>query len=153
ALGGPGSATNAFGRLQRPWTWADPEPALNLAAARWLLDHTDLGLPTVDRDERASDGTTRIVYRSRGDAFEAVHMPRDVRAPRVTLCISSQVGCAMGCSFCATGSMGLERNLGAGEIVAQVLATMGRLGPESPNKLSLVFMGMGEPLHNVAEVS
>ena len=153
AHGCPGSATHVFGRLQRPWTWADPTPALSQAAARWLLDHTDLRLPVVEREERAGDGTTRVVYRSRGDAFEAVHMPRAVRAPRVTLCISSQVGCAMGCSFCATGSMGLERNLSAGEIVGQVLATMAGIGPDAPNKLSLVFMGMGEPLHNLVEVS
>jgi 23S rRNA (adenine2503-C2)-methyltransferase len=68
------------------------------------------------------------------------------------MCISSQVGCAMGCTFCATASMGLKRNLGAGEIVGQVLATMHRIGPATSDKLSLVFMGMGEPLHNVDAV-
>jgi 23S rRNA (adenine2503-C2)-methyltransferase len=152
AQGCPGSAVNAFARLQRPWTYAHTAPALGRSAAAWLLEHTDLRLPAVEREVHASDGTTRVVYRSQADAFEAVHMPRDVRAPRVTMCISSQVGCAMGCSFCATASMGLQRNLSAGEIVGQVLATMHRLGPHTPNELSLVFMGMGEPLHNVGAV-
>lgn len=150
--GCPGSVNNAFQKLQRAWTWADAAPALSQSAARWLLEHTDLRLPQVEREVRASDGTTRVVYRSGGDAFEAVHMPRDVRAPRVTVCLSSQVGCAMGCGFCATASMGLVRNLSAGEIVGQVLATMDRIGPSTPNRLSLVFMGMGEPLHNVGNV-
>ncbi len=151
-MGCPGSASNAFQRLQRPHTWSDPTHKLSQSAARWLLEHTDLRLPRAERDVHASDGTTRVVYRSLGDLFEAVHMPRAVRSPRVTMCISSQVGCAMGCTFCATGSMGLKRNLSAGEIVGQVLATMHRIGPATPDKLSLVFMGMGEPLHNVAEV-
>ncbi|PRQ06345.1 Dual-specificity RNA methyltransferase RlmN [Enhygromyxa salina] len=150
--GCPGSVNNAFQRLQRPWTWTHVEPPLHQAAARWLVEHTDLRLPEVERDVGASDGTTRVVYRSGGDAFEAVHMPRDVRAPRVTMCLSSQVGCGMGCRFCATASMGLVRNLSAGEIVGQVLATMDRIGPKTSNQLSLVFMGMGEPLHNVTEV-
>jgi 23S rRNA (adenine2503-C2)-methyltransferase len=152
ALGCPGSANNTFQRLQRAWTWGDATPTLGQAASRWLLEHTDLRLPTVERDVRAADGTTRAVYRSGADLFESVHMPRAVRVPRVTMCLSSQVGCAMGCTFCATASMGLVRNLSAGEIVGQVLATMDRLGPASPNQLSLVFMGMGEPLHNVGEV-
>ncbi|WP_165703598.1 23S rRNA (adenine(2503)-C(2))-methyltransferase RlmN [Enhygromyxa salina] len=152
ASGCPGSATNAFQKLQRPWTWSHVEPPLGQAAARWLVEHTDLRLPQVEREVSASDGTTRVVYRSGGQAFEAVHMPRDVRAPRVTICISSQVGCGMGCTFCATASMGLIRNLSAGEIVGQVLATMHRIGPKTSNQLSLVFMGMGEPLHNVTGV-
>jgi 23S rRNA (adenine2503-C2)-methyltransferase len=151
-MGCPGSASNTFQRLQRPHTWRDGRPWLGQAAAGWLREHTDSLLPQVEREVHASDGTTRVVYRSLGDLFEAVHMPRAVRSPRVTLCISSQVGCAMGCTFCATASMGLKRNLSAGEIVGQVLATMSRIGPITSDKLSLVFMGMGEPLHNVSEV-
>ncbi len=81
---------------------------------------------------------------------EAVHMPR---AGRVTLCISSQVGCAMGCTFCATASMGFGRHLLAHEIVGQVLVSMHELGPRHPGDLTLVFMGMGEPLHNLQEVA
>ncbi|MBK8726287.1 MAG: hypothetical protein IPL96_09550 [Holophagaceae bacterium] len=74
-----------------------------------------------------------------------MHMPRRVRNPRVTYCISSQVGCAMGCTFCATGSMGIVRNLSAGEIVGQVLGLMRDLGPAQSSQVTLVFMGMGEP--------
>lgn len=79
-------------------------------------------------------------------------MPRSVRNPRVTLCLSSQIGCAMGCTFCATGIMGIVRNLDAGEIVAQVLVLLSALGPREPHRVNLVFMGMGEPLHNVEQV-
>jgi 23S rRNA (adenine2503-C2)-methyltransferase len=76
-----------------------------------------------------------------------------VGSGRVTLCISSQVGCAMGCGFCATASMGFQRQLSAGEIVAQVLRVLSELGPRHPSELTLVFMGMGEPLHNLPEVA
>jgi 23S rRNA (adenine2503-C2)-methyltransferase len=58
----------------------------------------------------------------------------------------------MGCTFCATGSMGIRRNLQAGEILGQVLALMAGLGPERGHQLTLVFMGMGEPLHNLAHL-
>jgi 23S rRNA (adenine2503-C2)-methyltransferase len=67
---------------------------------------------------------------------------------RVTLCLSSQVGCAMGCTFCATGQMGIVRNLGAAEIVGQVVAMLNHHGHPSDRPVNLVFMGMGEPLHN-----
>jgi 23S rRNA (adenine2503-C2)-methyltransferase len=66
---------------------------------------------------------------------------------RVTQCISTQVGCAMGCVFCASGVAGLKRHMGADEIVAQVLAGKARLDPNEQLK-NVVFMGMGEPLHN-----
>ena len=65
----------------------------------------------------------------------------------VTFCLSTQVGCALGCRFCATGTMGLRRNLSAGEIVSQVL-TLKRKLADDPGKMNLVFMGMGEPLLN-----
>ena len=79
-------------------------------------------------------------------------MPRAVRTGRVTLCVSSQVGCGMGCRFCATARMGFVRQLSAGEIVGQVLTTLHALGPRHPSALTLVFMGMGEPLHNASAV-
>jgi 23S rRNA (adenine2503-C2)-methyltransferase len=87
-----------------------------------------------------------------GERIEAVLMPREFRDPRVTLCLSSQVGCAMGCTFCATGAMGIRRNLSAGEIVGQVLALLRASGPGKPHQIALLFMGMGEPLHNLAHV-
>jgi 23S rRNA (adenine2503-C2)-methyltransferase len=71
---------------------------------------------------------------------------------RVTLCISTQVGCAMGCVFCASGRAGLKRGLRAGEIVSQVLLARRELGPGEELK-NLVFMGMGEPLHHYDETA
>ncbi len=67
----------------------------------------------------------------------------------VTLCLSSQVGCAMGCTFCATGQMGIIRNLSAAEIVGQVVAMLNHHGHPLERPVNLVFMGMGEPLHNL----
>jgi 23S rRNA (adenine2503-C2)-methyltransferase len=67
---------------------------------------------------------------------------------RVTLCLSSQVGCAMGCTFCATGQMGIVRNLTAAEIVGQVVAMLNHHDHPLDRPVNLVFMGMGEPLHN-----
>ena len=80
-----------------------------------------------------------------GDEDEAGDAPT-ARA-RVTQCISSQVGCAMGCVFCASGVAGLKRHLGAEEIVGQVLLGRSILGPDEELR-NIVFMGMGEPLHN-----
>ena len=103
--------------------------------------------------QRSADGSAKLALAlADGSVIEALHMPREVRSPRVTLCISSQVGCAMGCIFCATGAMGLRRNLTAGEIVAQVQVLLKELGPGRPHAVTLVFMGMGEPLHNLDHV-
>ncbi|MDE1765055.1 MAG: 23S rRNA (adenine(2503)-C(2))-methyltransferase RlmN [Thaumarchaeota archaeon] len=71
--------------------------------------------------------------------------------PRSTVCVSTQVGCAMGCTFCATGQMGFERNLKAEEIVAQVLCFASILRERGEHVTNLVFMGMGEPLANYTE--
>jgi 23S rRNA (adenine2503-C2)-methyltransferase len=139
-----------FGRLQRIATWDAGGP--NLArAGRELVDRSlSLALPTIVEERPSADGSTRIVLAlADGARIEAVHMPRAVRRPRVTVCLSSQVGCAMGCTFCATARMGLGRSLEAHEIVGQLLATMCRCGPKHADALNLVFMGMGEPLHDV----
>jgi 23S rRNA (adenine2503-C2)-methyltransferase len=89
------------------------------------------------------DGTTKFLFRAAdGREIESVWIPYP---DRVTACISSQVGCAMACSFCATGQLGFERNLSAGEIVDQVLAMQAELGRRISN---IVYMGMGEPLLN-----
>jgi 23S rRNA (adenine2503-C2)-methyltransferase len=94
----------------------------------------DLG----DADAAAADDDDE------GDTSRAAEGPGSVR---VTQCVSTQVGCAMGCVFCASGVAGLKRHLGADEIVAQVVA--GRTRLEKDERLSnVVFMGMGEPLHN-----
>jgi 23S rRNA (adenine2503-C2)-methyltransferase len=149
-LGYARDPAHLFGRIQRVATWDEHGPALSRAARALPLD---LSLPRVTSEAPSHDGSTRMVLALDGGArVEAVHMPRDVRRPRVTVCISSQVGCAMGCTFCATAQMGLVRNLGAHEIVGQLLAVMHRRGPRSAEHLNVVFMGMGEPLHNVEAV-
>lgn len=95
--------------------------------------------------EASEDGTRKYLFRlADGSAVESVLIPDE---DRNTLCISSQVGCAMGCAFCLTGTFGLSRNLTTAEIVNQVCAVK----RDAPVK-NIVFMGMGEPLANLAAV-
>jgi 23S rRNA (adenine2503-C2)-methyltransferase len=111
----------------------------------WLKDRFTVAAPEVVTVRRASDGTRKLLLRlAEGEEIETVIIPSD---DRITLCISSQAGCAMACEFCATARMGLHRNLSAAEIVGQVLAARRKLdaGEELTN---YVFMGMGEPLAN-----
>ena len=153
SLGCPGSPRSLFGTLNRYWTWQEGAPRLGRETRAWLSAHADLALPRVVERTEAEDGTTKLALElADGQRIEAVHMPREVRSPRVTLCLSSQVGCALGCTFCATGAMGIRRNLSAGEIVAQALVVLRELGPDNPGKVTLVFMGMGEPLHNLDQL-
>ncbi len=143
---------HAFALIQRPWLWQAGAPAFG----RKDRDLRELALtpPTILTQNRAADGSTKLLIEvDGGDRVEAVHMPRAVGTGRVTLCISSQVGCAMGCTFCATATMGFKRHLLAHEIVGQVLAAVNALGPRHPGEITLVFMGMGEPLHNLTEVA
>lgn len=100
-----------------------------------------------EADLRSDDGTTeKILFRlPDGRQIETVLMRY---AKRRTVCLSTQAGCGMGCSFCATGQMGLMRNLTGGEIVAQVLYFARRLQARSDRLTNLVVMGMGEPFHN-----
>ena len=101
----------------------------------------------------SSDGLTRkfLLRLKDGQTIETVLMGYEGRH---TVCVSSQVGCAMGCVFCATGQMGFTRHLRVGEIVAQVLHARRALAEQYPDKLlrNLVMMGMGEPLHNIDAV-
>jgi 23S rRNA (adenine2503-C2)-methyltransferase len=102
-------------------------------------------------EQRSADGTIKWTWRTHdGKLVESVYMPEEDRR---TLCVSSQVGCAVGCAFCMTATMGLARNLGPGEIVDQVHRANRRLVElgvaEGPRPITnLVFMGMGEPLAN-----
>ena len=153
ALGCPNDAAHLFSLLQRPWTWIAGAPRFGKENHAFLEANTDLSLPSIEESIESTDGARKLALQlSDGRRIETVHMPRVVRNARVTLCISSQVGCAMGCTFCATGAMGIQRNLSAGEIVGQVLAVMAALGPGTSSRLTLVFMGMGEPLHNLNHV-
>ena len=153
ALGYGRDPRHLFGRFQRLETWDEAGPVLSREARALAEASLDLSLPRIVEEAPSLDGSTRLVLALEdGARIEAVHMPRAVRRPRVTVCLSSQVGCAMGCTFCATARMGLVRNLEAHEIVGQLFAVMRRYGPISSHQLSLVFMGMGEPLHNVDAV-
>jgi 23S rRNA (adenine2503-C2)-methyltransferase len=157
ASGLSAAGEHVFAALQRPWRWTAEGPDLSARLQRELLA---LGhqLPRVVEQQGSSDGSHKLLLalpspRGGDDHIELVHMPRAVRNARVTLCVSSQVGCALGCTFCATAELGLRRHLAAGEIVAQVLVALRALGPRHPGELTLVFMGMGEPLHNLPAVS
>ena len=100
----------------------------------------------------AADGTTKLLLRlGDGRTVESVLMP-DFRADRAAGCISSQVGCAMGCDFCATTKTGFERNLTAGEMVEQFLALRREAQAVGRKLQTIVFMGMGEPLLNLDAV-
>lgn len=103
--------------------------------------------PTVERLSRSEDGTAKHLWRlTDGELVESVLIPA---GDRLTLCISSQAGCAMGCTFCATGWGGFSRQLTAGEIVAQYRASLRWAEAEGYGKISnVVYMGMGEPLAN-----
>lgn len=100
--------------------------------------------------QESSDGTRKLALRlADGELIESVLIPD---GERLTLCVSSQVGCAMGCTFCATARLGLKRHLRVEEIVGQILLAREAAGAMPPNGRSLtnlVFMGMGEPLHNL----
>jgi 23S rRNA (adenine2503-C2)-methyltransferase len=105
-----------------------------------------IGLPALAERRQAGDGTCKYLFRlPDGATIEAVDIPD---GDRHTLCLSSQAGCALACSFCVTGYWGAGRNLTAGEIVAQVLAIRTDRGLPAES-LNLVFMGMGEPLLNL----
>ena len=116
-----------------------------------LAQVAGLELPEVLRRERSEDGTRKwLMDVGGGQVIETVFIPERSRG---TLCISSQVGCAVNCPFCATGQMGFSRNLSAAEIVAQVLVARRELEPRGRSVTNIVFMGMGEPLANFREVS
>lgn len=100
--------------------------------------------------QTASDGTIKLLLRARdGALLEAVMMPYQ---KRVTLCISSQAGCPVGCVFCATGALGFRRNLCAAEIVDQARAVSALALDEGRRISNIVYMGMGEPLLNLQAV-
>ena len=112
-----------------------------------LVERAVVEVPEPERVTPSQDGSRKLVYRfADGNRISSVLMPDD---DRLTLCVSTQVGCGFECRFCLTGVMGLERNLTAGEIVGQVLGANRLLAPDQ-RVTHIVFMGMGEPLANYA---
>ncbi|MBM3200937.1 MAG: 23S rRNA (adenine(2503)-C(2))-methyltransferase RlmN, partial [Chlamydiae bacterium] len=102
-------------------------------------------LPEIDAHLISKDGSEKFLLKTKdGFVFEMVFMFYDDRS---TLCISSQVGCKMGCTFCQTGKLGFRRNLTSGEILSQIV-----LANQKKPVTNVVFMGMGEPLDNYEEV-
>jgi 23S rRNA (adenine2503-C2)-methyltransferase len=156
ALAGRGGPSRALGRLYRR-TFAegrfDPEPeAIGRKAAAGLAARVALRLPAVERvvEEAGPFGATvkALIRFDDGQCVECVRIPVARRGPEsdpATLCVSSQVGCRMGCVFCETGRRGFVRDLRAEEIVGQYAAARLILGWDIGH---IVFMGMGEPLDN-----
>lgn len=126
---------------------ARPIPRRVAEAAEKLIDRHHLGI--VERAVDPFDNFAKYLFRlDDGALAEAVLIPLEVPG-RFSLCVSSQAGCAMGCTFCATGRLGLTRNLEPWEIVAQLVAVRA----EAPGEItSVLFQGQGEPLHNYANV-
>ncbi|MGM0602760.1 MAG: 23S rRNA (adenine(2503)-C(2))-methyltransferase RlmN [Bacillota bacterium] len=105
--------------------------------------------------KKAADGTVKYLWElNDGENIESVYIPFE-KSGRHSICISTQVGCALGCSFCATGIDGLKRNLSTGEIIDQVLKIQQDISSETfgdPRISNIVYMGMGEPLANLNSV-
>jgi 23S rRNA (adenine2503-C2)-methyltransferase len=119
-----------------------------------LSENYSVGRPEVVKDLCSCDGTRKWLFRlACGSTVETVYIPEEDRG---TLCVSSQVGCTLNCSFCHTGTQRLKRNLTAAEIVVQVMAARDMLGcwerRDGRFLTNIVLMGMGEPLYNVKHV-
>ena len=138
---------------QRNVTAFDDMTDLSKKLRATLASDAEIVLPAVQSRHDSADGTVKWLFATDcGQAVETVFIPE---AGRGTLCISSQVGCALDCAFCATGAQGFNRNLTAAEIIGQVWHANAIL-PRRPNGESavtnVVFMGMGEPLANYRNV-
>jgi 23S rRNA (adenine2503-C2)-methyltransferase len=125
-----------------------------------LAENFVIGRPDATTVQTSADGTRKFLFRFRdGQEAETVYIP-DPEEDRGSVCISSQVGCTLSCTFCHTGTQALVRNLGAAEIVGQFMAARDSYGEwpspkgETPRLLStIVLMGMGEPLYNYENVA
>ncbi len=146
-------------RADQLFTWVyrkhrrDPRGMSNLPAAlrEGLSQVCDLTPPAAEAVFSSSDGATHkfVLRLADGARVECVSMRT---ARRLTFCVSSQVGCALKCTFCATGLMGLQRNLAPEEIVGQIIA-MGDFERWQDDRFNIVFMGMGEPLANLGALA
>jgi 23S rRNA (adenine2503-C2)-methyltransferase len=139
------------GLYQSGWDQFNDFSNLPKSLRKILAQRFILGSLKQEKELSSEDGSTRkFLYRLvDGMAIETVLM---AYTDRQTVCISSQVGCAVGCSFCATGNMGFSRNLTRGEIIEQVLLTAALLREEKKSLTNVVLMGMGEPFHNYEAV-
>lgn len=117
---------------------------LSKVARERLSQHYEVGRSSHVRVAESADGTKKYLFRAQGGYIETAYIPDGERA---TLCVSCQVGCKMGCTFCMTGRMGFKANLTAGEILGQMASI-----PESETLTNIVYMGMGEPMDNLPEV-
>lgn len=115
---------------------------LSKATRQILKENCDLGLSAPLKVSESCDGTKKYLFRTlQGEYIESALIPD---GERMTLCVSSQAGCKMGCKFCATGRMGFRHHLTSTEIINQIISI-----PERDKLTNLVFMGMGEPLDNI----
>ena len=158
----------AFGaepfRARQLWHWIYHRGTTDFAAMtslsktfrEALAAHYALSRPVVSRSQTSIDETRKWLLRfADGQEVETVHIPEEERG---TLCVSSQVGCTLSCTFCHTGTQRLVRNLTAAEIVAQIMIARDALGegpsPQSDRQVTnIVLMGMGEPLFNYDNVA
>jgi len=138
---------------QRGVTDFDDMTDLSKKLRAWLKEAAEVALPDIQTRYDSIDGTVKWLFESgSGQAVETVFIPEPGRG---TLCISSQVGCALDCAFCATGAQGFNRNLTSAEIIGQVwhaIRELPRRDNGDPAVTNIVFMGMGEPLANYRNV-
>ncbi|XP_075657712.1 uncharacterized protein LOC142627731 [Castanea sativa] len=150
----PGQALMLWKRLYGNDIWAhhiDELEGLNKDFKKMLSENAEFKALSLKEILTASDGTKKILFTLEdGQVIETVVIPCD--RGRTTVCVSSQVGCAMNCQFCYTGRMGLKRHLTAAEIVEQAVFARRLLTSEVGSITNVVFMGMGEPLHNIDNV-
>jgi 23S rRNA (adenine2503-C2)-methyltransferase len=118
---------------------------LSKAARTYLIANYELGKSAPSKMQESVDGTKKYLYPTHNEQYiESAYIPDDTR---FTLCVSSQVGCKMGCLFCMTGKQGFQSDLTAGEILNQIYSL-----PEFEKLTNLVYMGMGEPMDNIDQV-
>ncbi len=129
-----------------------PRAGVRRETRAWLVEHTTLpALDILERHASAIDPFVKLALAGKdGRAFEAVRIPLE-KPGRYSVCVSSQVGCALACAFCATGRLGLQRNLEPWEIVEQVRIIKRTLAP-GERIHGVVFQGMGEPMANLDRV-
>ncbi len=152
-------------RARQLWQWLWRKGAvsfgemtdLSKACRAKLAETTRIERPRLAAEQKSADGTVKLLLElDDGQCVETVLIPSHSREgkPRWSQCLSTQVGCAMGCTFCSTGSMGFVRNMSMAEILGQVLVGRAYLreDPDEPVIRNLVFMGMGEPLLNFREL-